>query len=282
MKTYDCPPTLTDSQVLDVCKQGYLVLEGVVPEEINQRTIEFVDNNPVIEPTEILDEDWFIEGVICQPEAAGAVRSLLGRNFVLPILMSNHRVHMPLAGQQWHRDGGSQYGPAQYYLQVFYYPETCTREMGPTELLPGSHHLFSLSRQMAHYGKIKSSIYAAVPAGSIIITVYSIWHRRSDSTASGIRNMLKYNYWRTVPPERDWIIEPDFDFQTAYYGGHGIARYIAHMFYWLCGKGDQFRIIGGQAWPWATENQIGPSYGFGRTEGYLPNWRQNNHDDYAA
>ena len=134
MKTYDCPPTLTDSQVLDVCKQGYLVLEGVVPEEINRRTVEFVDNNPVIEPTEILDEDWFVEGVICQPEAAGAVRSLLGRNFVLPILMSNHRTHMPLEAQRWHRDGGSQYGPAQHYLQVFYYPETCTREMGPTEL----------------------------------------------------------------------------------------------------------------------------------------------------
>lgn len=266
MKTYDCPPTLTDSQVLDVCKKGYHICEGVVPEEINRRTIEFVDNNPVIEPTEILDEDWFIEGVICQPEAAGAVRSLLGRNFVLPILMSNHRVHMPLAGQQWHRDGGSQYGPAQYYLQVFYYPETCTREMGPTELLPGSHHLFSLSRQMAHYGGIKSSVYAAVPAGSIIITVYSIWHRRSDSTASGIRNMLKYNYWRTVPPERDWIIEPDFDVVTADYTfpGPGTRQQFrdcidaAEMFFWLCGKHDDFQSMGGQGWPMPANRNTKP------------------------
>ena len=266
MKTYDCPPTLTDSQVLDVCKQGYLVLEGVVPEEINRRTVEFVDNNPVIEPTEILDEDWFVEGVICQPEAAGAVRSLLGRNFVLPILMSNHRTHMPLEAQRWHRDGGSQYGPAQHYLQVFYYPETCTREMGPTELLPGSHHIFSLSRQMAHYGKIKSSAYAAVPAGSIIITVYSIWHRRSDSTASGIRNMLKYNYWRTVPPERDWIIDPDFDVMTADYTfiGPGTRQQFrdcydaAEMFFWLSGKHDDFQVMGGQGWPIPANRKTKP------------------------
>ena len=61
--------------------------------------------------------------------------------------------------------------------------------------------------------------------------------------------MLKYNYWRTVPPQRDWITEPEFDFQRAYYGGHDQARYVAHMFYWLCGKGDEYRIIGGQAWP---------------------------------
>ena len=93
--------------------------------------------------------------------------------------------------------------------------------------------------------------------------------------------MLKYNYWRTVPPQRDWIIEEDFELQTTYYGGHNVARYVGHMFHWLCGKGDEYRIIGGQGWPWRTENQIGPSYGFGCTEGYLPDWRKNNPDGYA-
>ena len=36
-KTYDCEPTLTDSQVLEFCKTGYLMFEGVVPDEINRR-----------------------------------------------------------------------------------------------------------------------------------------------------------------------------------------------------------------------------------------------------
>ena len=71
--------------------------------------------------------------------------------------------------------------------------------------------------------------------------------------------MLKYSYWRTVPPTRDWKEEPDFNLQSAEYGGHGVARYVAHMLYWLCGKGDEFRLIGGQAWPWSSVNQIGPS-----------------------
>ena len=31
-RTYDCPATLTDTQVLDFCKNGYLLLEGVVSE----------------------------------------------------------------------------------------------------------------------------------------------------------------------------------------------------------------------------------------------------------
>ena len=30
METYDCKPTLNDSEVLEVCKNGFLMLEGVV------------------------------------------------------------------------------------------------------------------------------------------------------------------------------------------------------------------------------------------------------------
>ena len=32
---FDCEPTLKDSQVLEFCREGYLLLPGVVPEEIN-------------------------------------------------------------------------------------------------------------------------------------------------------------------------------------------------------------------------------------------------------
>ena len=40
-------------------------------------------------------------------------------------------------------------------------------------------------------------------------------------------------------------------------------------------------MIGGQGWPWRTENQIGPSYGYASAEGYLPDWRSDNDDGYA-
>ena len=52
------------------------------------------------------------------------------------------------------------------------------------------------------------------------------------------------------------------------------------MFWWLQGKGDEYRIIGGQGWPFRTPNQIGPSYGYGRPTGYRPDWRRNP-DGYA-
>jgi hypothetical protein len=269
METYDFPPTLNDTQVLEFCKQGFLLLEGIVPAEVNRATLDYLEAHPGGEPTAILREPWFAQHVIQHPLAAGAVRSLLGPHFALPNLMSNHRVQCPAPAQAWHRDGGSQHGPRLNYLQVFYLPQACPPESGPTELLPGSHFLYSRSRHMAHYGQIRGAVYAAAPAGSVLLTVYSIWHRRSASTAPGLRNLLKYNYWRTAPPTRDWIIEPGFDPRTADYTLPGPAFReqfqdcydAAQMYFWLCGQGERLPFMGGQGWP-LPANFTGGPYGF--------------------
>lgn len=280
MQTYDCPPTLTDNQVLEFCKNGFLLLPGVVDATTNRRAAAFLDQHPESEPVAILREPWFLDQVICNPAAAGAVRSLLGQNFALPNLMANHRIQTPAGAQSWHRDGGSQHGYELNYLQVFYYPEECTLELGPTELLPGSHFLFSLASYMGHYGNIRGAYKAVAPAGSIFLTIYSIWHRRSASTALGLRNLLKYNYWRTTPPQRDWRIESAFDFRTADYALRGVPTFrqqfhdgydAARLFFWLCGRADEFKRMGGQGWPIPAnylDKAEGP-YGFPHT----PTWR---------
>ena len=57
MKTYQCEPTLNDSEVLEFCKKGFLILQGVVPDHINRRTLEFLDANPSMGPVGALEED---------------------------------------------------------------------------------------------------------------------------------------------------------------------------------------------------------------------------------
>ena len=296
-RTFNCDPSLTDTQVLEFCRTGFLLLKGVVSDEINQRTCDYLNGKlpaqPSFipeglshedlerirnshEPSTIMLEDWFIEHVLLNRQLAGVLRSLLGKNVGLPVLVSSHRVECPTSAQGWHHDADHLFGPEVNFIEVFYFPQNTPLEMGPTELVAGSH-IRPTKQEIDEKGILSDG-----PAGSFGIHFQNILHRRGESTATGVRHMLKYSYWRTEAPERDWIVEPNFDFRKAHYGGHGTARYVAHMFHWLCGKGDEFRIIGGQAWPWSTENQIGPSYGYGVTEGYLPNWRKNNTDDYAA
>lgn len=281
MRTHDCPPTLSDTQTLDFCKAGFLMLEGVVDGATNARVVEWCARNTRHEPSDLLDEEWFVDRVLCNPEAAGAVRSLLGADFGLPLIVSNHRVELPSSAQPWHRDGGSVYGPRVEYLQVFYLPEECLPAQGPTELIPGSHFLFSHAPWMGHYGAIRNTVLTEAPAGSIFITTYNIWHRRSASSpeATGVRNMLKYNYWRQSPPTRDWVREPDFDLETADFSSPWTPTYreqfrecfdAAEMFCWLCGRHEEYRRVGGQGWPMPASSydwygiKERPGYPFGR------------------
>ena len=131
MRQYDCEPTLNDIEVLEFCKNGFMMFEGVVSDELNRRTNEYLDEHDSMEPTDILDEDWFMDGVIKHPAVAGALRSLLGRDFGLPNLVSNHRIQCPQPAQEWHYDGGDIFGPQLNYIQVFYYPQDCPRELRP-------------------------------------------------------------------------------------------------------------------------------------------------------
>ena len=270
MKTCDCAPTLSDHEVLDFCKNGYLLLEGVVDDEVNRKTSEFLDEHPTSEPSGILKEDWFVEAVLMNPAAAGAVRSLLGAGFHMPVLMSNHRVQCPIADVGgWHVDGNYDFKLEFNYLQVFYYPQDTPLEMGPTQVVAGSHLVHNKARFMSHYGSLRGQVPTAAAAGSIFLTAYHIWHRRGPSTATGLRNMLKYFHWRTTPPRRDWVVDPDLDFSTLTFSGpiNGLLEQFradvktAELFLWTCGFADSFQNLGGQSWP-LPGKRVERAYGF--------------------
>lgn len=258
----NCEPTLTDKDVVDFCRNGYLSLQGVVPAEVNRKTVQYLDEvDSGLAPNGIMGEEWFVEGVLKNPQAAGAVRSLLGPNFTLPMLVANHRGALPCGPGGWHRDGGSIYTHKLEYLQVFYYPQACPPEFGPTEVLPGSHFMRLKANMMGNFGHIAGASPVTGPAGTIFLTVYSIWHRRRPATAAStaenrFRNLLKYNYWRTSPPARDWKADAAFDFSSAefnppnrvfeqFQGGIAAAR----MFCWLASLDHQYEKRGGQCWP---------------------------------
>ena len=132
MITHDCEPTLTDAEVMNFCREGYLVFEAVVPDEINQRTCEFLLPDDVTE--KLLEAGWFVDNVLLNPPVAGVARSLLGSNFKLTMpFIFNHLFAEPQEPQGWHRDGSSHYGPELDSLQVFYYPQDTPKELGPTD-----------------------------------------------------------------------------------------------------------------------------------------------------
>lgn len=176
-RTFCCAPTLTDSQVLDFCRTGVIVLPGVVAGHINELACEYLEGSLPSQPTQvptgmtladlermrgtgepsgILLEDWFINGVLLQPTLAGILRSLLGKDVGLPVCTSHHgrqptwptgQTMMPQGGvtqpvgpaQGWHQDADCLFGPELNYLEVFYFPQDTPITAGPTEVVPGTH-----------------------------------------------------------------------------------------------------------------------------------------------
>jgi len=42
-RTFDCEPTLGDSEVLGFCRSGFLMLDAVVPESVNRQTCDYLN-----------------------------------------------------------------------------------------------------------------------------------------------------------------------------------------------------------------------------------------------
>ena len=302
--TYDCAPALDAEQVLDFCRTGFLRLDGVVSEDVNRLAVTFADRlgcrlmdpdktdgNGLDEPVELFGEAWFVEGVLLNPAVTGAVRSILGPRFGLPLILSNHRVTTPTGMSAWHHDGDANFDEETHSLQCFYYPEEARVEDGPTEILPGSHLWPMQTSPRSMEAPRKGGRLTTCSAGSVFITDYPILHRRATSTVVGVRNNFKFNYFRTEAPQagrRDWVDSPTFSLQLAnfnpshsltHFEGPGTqalkvsaAQLVAKKLFWLMGEPCP-PMRGGQAWPLVSagrEWSIATDGGWGAPEQTAP------------
>lgn len=54
MRMPEIEPTLNDTQVLEFCKRGFLMLEDVVPDEVNRRVTDYISDHPYKTPMAVL------------------------------------------------------------------------------------------------------------------------------------------------------------------------------------------------------------------------------------
>ena len=237
----DIQPTMNDKQVMDFVFTGYVMLESVVSEAFNHQC----ETVPAGGMSDFVCTDEFRRNVLLHPEVAGVVRSLLGSNFLVPITAHHHLYEAPHQGQTWHSDGLAETGYGVTHLQCYYYPQAVKIEDGPTMILPGSHCRLVDREAIAHYGDILGQMSLTVPAGTVALTRYGIWHKAGPKFNSKRRGMIKFSYFRLHPPKRDWVIESD---EIPAYRNPGRHPYVTEVesyrdrrrcmntWEWLCGQ----------------------------------------------
>ena len=108
-------------------------------------------------------------------------------------------------------------------------------------ILPGSAYRLVDREAISHYGDIVGQVSLTVPAGSVIMGHYGVWHKAGPKLNNRKRGMIKFSYFRTVPPQRDWITEVE---QTPEYRDQQRLPYITEV------EAYRDRIRCRRTWEW--------------------------------
>jgi hypothetical protein len=200
---------LTSVQMARFVTHGYLRMDAAVPGELNRQAVEVLSAGipPVPYGTplpEAFPAGSFARRLVEVPAVAGALRSLVGPEPAV----DHHAVHVrePREGnaQPLHGDAIIDVRPDAFDVQLMYYPQEVTADMGGTLAVPGSHLRRTNESDTGRYQNLLGQIRLTCPAGTVMLLHHGLWHggRRNDSGTR--RYMFKIRFNPTVRQVRLW------------------------------------------------------------------------------
>jgi hypothetical protein len=207
---------LTSVQMAHFVANGSLRMDAVVPDEMNQQAIEVLKAGIPAVPygtplSETFEDGSFVDRLVQLPEIAGAIHSLVGPEPTV----DHHAVHIRKAhegeAQNLHGDAIIDVRPDAFDMQLMYYPQEVTLEMGGTLSVPGSHLRRTNETDTGRYQNLRGQTRLTCPAGTVVFLHHGIWHggRRNDSDID--RYMFKIRFNPTVRQVRLWNTEDLYD-----------------------------------------------------------------------
>ena len=222
---------LSTRQMAHFAAQGYLRMDAVVPEELNQAFLEEIGHSesvpnvrehygrimnssaiPVVPSGTPLAQAYpqgsALQRIVDLPAVTGAIESLVGDGCVV----DHHFLHItfppeltgkPLPAQHTHQD--STIDPRQAFdVQIMYFPHAVTREMGGTRFVPGTHLRIVSEASISRYQNILGQQHMVCPAGTLLFVHHGIWHGGGANRSDRLRYMFKIRLCPTKRQCRLW------------------------------------------------------------------------------
>lgn len=218
---------LTTREMADFVVDGYLRFEGIVPEALNQRT---VDEMRRLMPVKLArfgpDVPAEAEGAAQPrtgtplsdgyppPSAIGemlrlpAIRGIL-ESLVGPDPVFDHDfVHFVHAGsgfrQLLHVDAIIDSTDPSFDVQLFYFPNEVRAGEGGTRFVPGTHLRRVRAEGVSRYHRIRGEQQFTGPAGTVLVAHHGLWHAGQPNPSEHERWMYKIRLNPRVPQVKLW------------------------------------------------------------------------------
>lgn len=194
---------LDDHAMQGFIRDGYAVVQPELDADFHQHVFDSIDHvfetegnpgNNLMARISAIGEVW------SDPAVDGAMASILGNGYYMHPHRHIHYRPPGGEGQTLHKDGFSKRRHRTRWTLAMYYPQETTLEMGPTAFVPGSHYF-----NTEEAGTAKDEMKLPVPAGSVAIVDYDIWHRGTANESDRKRYMVKFLFVRMEePPSPSW------------------------------------------------------------------------------
>jgi hypothetical protein len=205
---------LTSVEMARFVANGFHRMDAIVPSDLNERAIPVFDAGHQSLPhvdygTPV--KRAFPEGSISRelvelPEVAGALQSLVGADPTVDHQAIHIREPHEGSAQPLHGDAIIDTRIDAFDVQLMYYPQEVTADMGGTLSVPGSHLRRTNESDTGRYQNLRGQTRLTCPAGTVVLLHHGIWHggRRNDSDIR--RYMYKIRFNPTVPQVRTWDV----------------------------------------------------------------------------
>lgn len=208
----DKPVLLTDAQMQQFIRDGYLILHPDFPEGFHEKVYKRIDDafekNSGRNPgNNLLPAVPELQDVWDHPIVHGAFSSILGPDYYLHLHRHVHESRPGSDARTMHKDSlhNSRFCADQNrrhhhcrWMMAMYYPQDTPREMGPTSVTPRSQYITARDQEGEH-------LFTAGPAGTVALIHYDILHKKEANYTDITRHMVKFLFTRmTEPTEPTW------------------------------------------------------------------------------
>ena len=276
---------LSDAAIRQFIVDGYVQVQTDLPEAVHRTIFDKTDAifskirspevewayNPLNNVLPVVPE---LQQIMDAPQVRGALTSLLGRNYVmLPHRHCHPNFARPADGSAAngrklimgiHKDGHAGGQKPRHRVPrwaiLFYYPQECPDEQGPTAIVPRSHFQHNLARQGdsdpllsltpcgdGTYGLPDHYIHRtmlplACGLGAVSIMHFDVGHSGIENLAQQHRYGQKFVFMRTEEPEA-----PAWDNRMEHWEQPDVSAIPDHeilwtyIWNWMRGAGDRFQ-----------------------------------------